>query len=1030
MSNTAEGRPVGSILVVGAGVAGIRAALDLAEVGYRVLLTDNSPAIGGILSKLDYQFPNDHCGMCKMLPVVGREYASQYCMRKSLFHDNIKIMPFTDVTDITGEPGAFHVHLTKKARHVDTDVCIGTGYCTEVCPIEVPDAFNQGLTKRKAIYRPVPHNLPNMYIIDMGVCDKCGECVNACPVDAINLDAEDEDLEVDFDAIIFAAGSGLYDPCGQKDLSSYAISKDVVTALEFERLLSASGSYDGAIRRPSDGKTARRIAWLQCVGSRNRKEGKDFCSSICCMFALKEAVLAHQKGGPETETTIFYMDMRTFGKDFYRYREYAEEQHGVKLVRCRVHTVDLLKDKGLEIRFENPKTGQWDKAVFDMVVLSTGQTPPSSTKGLAQTLNIQLSELGYFPSSGFDKVKSPKDGIFMCGSFTGLTDISEALTSGSAAASEASKLLASIGREFKKDTQFPQEKAVEREAPTVNVIICRWNNGKMPNVIDFEPLRKELLHRPGISEIHIVETLCRGGGFEEAKEILKVSNCNRVLFGACLPYIYRQRLKVMAQEAGFNTSFIEVVDLRSIIQRYMAEKDIPTLMRKVKNQIIVASEKLKKADPVRVHTIPMVQQALVVGGGISGMKAALSLAERGIQVHLVEKTDDLGGRPLKRLHYTLEGLDPAALVSETKQQVWENKHITVHKNTTILKSNGSLGSFKTTIRNGDEEDLLLLHGATIIATGGHEASTKEYCYGVSKNILTQGELEDQLATNQIDAAKIQTVVMIQCVGSRQKGAHDYCSRVCCAAALKNAFKLLEKNPDLRIVILYRDLMAYGFLEQYYTKARGQGIIFASYDLGNQPKVEITDDKPIVTYNDPILRRHIVVSSDILVLSTAIEPDPSNSNLARIFNVELTQDGFFQEAESKWRPVDFLRDGIFLAGTAHSPRPITEAICQAEAAAQRAFTHLSKRNVTTAKAYSKVHESICSKCQACIAACPYEARSFDEQNNRIVVDEAACQGCGMCAVTCPNSAAEVMGFAEKQTMAVISASLSDVWICEP
>jgi len=434
-SGEPEGTVVGSALVVGAGVAGIRAALDLAEVGYRVLLTDASPAIGGILSKLDYQFPSDHCGMCKMLPVVGREYASQYCMRKSLFHDNIKILPFTEVQQVEGGPGAFLVTLLKRARHVNTEVCIGTGYCADVCPIEVPNEFNQGLTRRKAIYQPVPHNLPNMYVIDMAACDQCGECVKVCPVEAINLEARDEQLNVEVDALIFAAGTGLYDPSAADDLSSYALSPDVVTALEFERLLSGSGSYDGVIHRPSDGKPARRIAWLQCVGSRNRTAGRDYCSSICCMFALKEAVLAQEKGGEGMDTAIFYMDMRTFGKDFYRYREVAEEEHGVRLVRCRVHNVTSQADGSLGIRYWDARAGSFAEEAFDLVVLSTGQTPHKELGKLAGLLDVELNETGYFPCQPFEKVKNPREGIFMCGSFTGLTDISEALISGSAAAS-------------------------------------------------------------------------------------------------------------------------------------------------------------------------------------------------------------------------------------------------------------------------------------------------------------------------------------------------------------------------------------------------------------------------------------------------------------------------------------------------------------------------------------------------------------------------------------------------------------------
>lgn len=1021
-----ESTPIGSVLVVGAGVAGIRAALDLAEVGYRVLMTDASPAIGGILAKLDYQFPSDHCGMCKMLPLVGREYASQYCMRKSLFHDNIKILPFTEVLSVKGEPGAFEVELLERARHVDTDVCIGTGYCAKVCPLQAPDEFNQGLTQRKAIYQPVPHNLPNMWLIDMNLCDKCGKCVDVCPVDAIRLDAEDRPHTVNVDAVILATGTGLYDPSQNEDLSSYSHSRDVVTSLEFERLLSGSGRYDGVIHRPSDGKAAKKIAWMQCVGSRNRAKGRDYCSSICCMFALKEAVLAHEKGGDGVETTVFYMDMRTFGKDFYRYREHAEEEHGVRLVRCRVHTVDCLDDGTLRVRYRDPEGDGWRHEVFDMVVLSTGQEKPTASHKLARVLGVDAPPDGFFSPSGFEKVRCEKPGVFLCGSLSGLTDISEALTGGSAAAGEASKLMVSLGKPFKAQEELPTEKPAARAKPNVHVILCRWNDGKMPQGIDVEALAKTLRSYPGVGQVDVVDNLCRGEGYQEAERILTASTGNRVLFGACLPYMYRQRFRTLAGRSGINPSLVEIMDLRSTIQRHLAEKNVPALMRKLERQVRVGVEKLKAADSLGLRKIPITQRALVVGGGVAGMRAALSLANRGIHVDLVERTNDLGGRTIKRLHYTLDGLDPQQLVQELKEGVWEHKRIVLHKNATVLSSSGSLGRFKTIIKNGENGPITIEHGAAILATGGHEAGTTEYRHGQSDRVLTQAQVEERLASGQLDPKSLETVVMIQCVGSREKGAHEYCSRVCCAAALKNAFRLKAGNPDLRVVILYRDVMTYGLLEKYYTKARREGVIFASYDLDAKPSVELEDGKPVVKFTDQILGEPVQVTADLLCLSTGVEADPTNPDLGTVFGVPLTPDGFFQEAESKWRPVDFLKEGFFLAGTAHSPRPIVEVMAQAEASAQRAFTYLSRKSVTTARVVSAVHDSICSRCQTCITVCPFEARSFDEVNQRIVVDDAACQGCGMCAVACPNSAAEVRGVNERQNMAIIEASLADAW----
>jgi heterodisulfide reductase subunit A len=1013
---------VGTVLVVGAGIAGIKSALELAETGYKVLLTDSSPYIGGILQKLDYQFPTDHCGMCKMLPLVGRENASQHCMRKSLFHDNIEILPFTEVKSIQGEAGAYVVELLKRARHVDTDICNGAGRCMDVCPVEVPDEFNHGLTTRKAIYQPVPHNVPQMLLIDMDACDKCGECVKVCPVDAIDLNAQDETSEVEVDAIILAAGTTIYDPATDDDAKSYTVSEDVVSSLAFERILSGSGTYNGSIRRPSDGKPAKRIAWIQCVGSRNRRHGRDYCSSICCMFALKEAVLAHEKGGDDVETTIFYMDMRTFGKDFYQYREKAEEEHGVRLVRCRVQNVLQEADGTLLVRYFDPASGEFNEGAYDMVVLSTGQAPFEDHRRLAELLDVELSSAGLLPTEDFGKVKLLKPGAFICGSLMGLTDISEAITSGVAAAGEASKLLSSLDVTTLEEESAP-ERPVGREVPRTAVVLCRCKDEKAPGGFDLESLKSTLEGINGVGEVHIINSLCREEDREELEGILQQTKCNRVLFGACLPYVYKQKLRRAARAAGFNSSHVEVFDLLSLARLGLTEDNGIDWLRLATDQVFAVVEKLKLMPALQLDTRPIQQVALVVGGGVAGMRAALSLAERGIDVHLVEKAAQLGGHAGSGLHYTVDGLDPAGLVADLKQKLEEQQNITVHLNSEVVETKGALGCFTTSIREGKTEELTTLeHGAVILAVGAQEATTTEYGYGESDQIVTQVELENRLAAGEIKADGLNNVVMIQCVGSREKGAREYCSRICCAAALKNAFKIREQNPEARIYIFNRDMMTYGFLEQYYTKARGEGIIFVNYDLEHKPEVEVADGAPTVAFTDPVLQIPLEISPDLVVLATGIEPTDSSNKLAEIFGLPLNPNGFLLEADAKWRPVEFKKLGVFLAGTAHSPLPLSETVMQAEAAAQKAYAHLSRREIHTARVVSKVHDALCARCQVCVEICPYDARTFDALENCIIVDSAACQACGLCAVACPNKAAEVPGWSEKQTMAVIDAQL--------
>jgi len=567
-----EENKAGTVLVVGAGIAGIKAALELAETGYQVVLADSSPYVGGILLKLDHQFPTDHCGMCRMLPMVGREDGSQFCIRKSLFHDNIEILPLTEIKSIQGDVGDFKVELLKRARHVDTNVCNGLGECIEVCPVEAPDAFNHGLTKRKAIYQPVPHNVPQMFLVDMEACTECGECVNVCPVNAINLKEEDETIQLEVNAIILAAGTALYDPATQDDAKAYTVSEDVVSSLAFERILSASGTYDGLIRRPSDGKPAKRIAWIQCMGSRNRRLGRDYCSSICCMFALKEAVLVHEKGGPDVETTIFYMDMRTYDKDFYRYRLKAEEEHGVRLVRCRVQEVQRKPDGTLAIRYFDPASGEFRHGAYDMVVLSTGQAPFEGHRKLAELLGEELSPSGLLPTKDFENVRLAKPGVFICGSLMGLTDISEAITSGTAAAGEVSKLLVSIGTQVKEEELAP-ERPVDREAPLVSVVLCRGKHKGAPEGLDLGPLTSRVQRLHGVGEVNTVDSLCHDEGQQALTEILNKTTCNRLLIGVCLPYVYRQRFRRQARAAGFNSSLVAVFDLLTLARQGSSQAD-------------------------------------------------------------------------------------------------------------------------------------------------------------------------------------------------------------------------------------------------------------------------------------------------------------------------------------------------------------------------------------------------------------------------------------------------------------------------
>ncbi|MEJ2690714.1 MAG: FAD-dependent oxidoreductase, partial [Deltaproteobacteria bacterium] len=624
----AEQKPTGTVLVAGAGISGIKAAIELAESGYKVILTDESPQMGGILAKLDYQFPTDHCGMCRMLPLVGREYASQYCMRKSLFHDNIEILPFTKITAVTGEAGNYKVDLLKKARNINPDICNELGECLDVCPVEVPDEFNHGLTMRKAIYQPVPHNTPKLLLIDQQACTKCGECLKVCTTGAINLDAEYEAETREVHAIILASGVKLYNTHEFEDAKSYAVSPDVVTALAFERMLSGSGTYQGdVIRRPSDGKPVKNIAWIQCMGSRNRRQKRDYCSSICCMFALKEAVLAKEKGGPEVDTTIFYMDLRTFGKGFQQYRDKAVDEHGVKLIRCRVQGVMHKPDGTLQIRYLDPETNEFFVKEYDLVVLSTGQVPYEIHKKWADLLHVPLDARGLLATEPASKVRvAGKPGLFICGSLMGLTDISEAMTSGIAAAGEATKYLTTLGLDTAAEEEIAEPVARRRELPLVSVALCKCGEKPGAAGLDYKLLRSELQRYPGVGQVQIIDSLCKPAGETALVDLLGNATGNRLLIGACQPFMYRRRLKNSARKAGFNSSLVEIFDLFGIARRGLVEPDSSDWTLQTAREVAADIQKLKFKPDLQVSTLPINQTALVIGGGIGGMQAALSLA--------------------------------------------------------------------------------------------------------------------------------------------------------------------------------------------------------------------------------------------------------------------------------------------------------------------------------------------------------------------------------------------------------------------
>jgi heterodisulfide reductase subunit A len=1132
----------GSALVIGAGISGIRSALDLAEMNYRVFLIDKSPHMGGILSQLDHQFPSDHCGMCKMLPTINRDASSQFCLRKGLFHENIEILLGTEMTALEGEPGNFRVTLTSAPSLIDAEKCIGCGQCSSACPVEVPDDFNAGLTRRKAVHLPVPHNIPNRFIIDTAACTRCGKCENVCPTGAIDLKSDArrafrvlvvddelvvrdslkewlvvegfsvdmaqsgaeaveslsvndyglmlldikmpgmdgvevlkiaremrEDLPVlmmtayatvetavqamkigaldylmkpfDIEAliarvvqqyeskvtvtgrlievgvVIMAAGCGFFDPAEVSGAYDYNL-PNVITSIQFERLISGTGPYAGKLLCPDDGRPAQKIAWLQCIGSRNLQQKADYCSSACCMFSIKEALLAKSKSGGAVDAAIFYMDMRTFGKDFQRYRDSAEKESGVRFIRSRVHWVEPEADGSLRLHYVDSEGRQHDE-VFDMVVLAAGQRPPEGSEALGQLTGIELNPWGFCRTENFFPSRTTTEGVFAGGSFAGLKDVSESVIQAGSASLEASKLIYSKGGGI--GVPYPAEPAfrdVSKELPMPAVCLCTCG-GALTGTLDLEALVTSLVRWAPATRIFQIDRICTQAGRDALVESMKASSPNMIVIGACMPCLYGRMLVDLGKETCLSPALMDLVDIRTPTFPGR-DMDSCRVSKQIESVLKMSLERLRGADAAPSSYRRIVQKALVIGGGIAGMTAALALADHGFKVDLVEKDTVLGGQ-VRHLYHTLDGDRTADLVEKSISRVEAHANISAHIGAEVIHSQPHEGNFLTTIEMNEGGTKLLEHGVAILATGGKEASAQAYCYGKSESIVTQHELEARLGNGALDPAGLRSVAMIQCVGSREEG-RNYCSRVCCSSALKNALFLKQENPEVNIYIFYRDVMTYGFLEAYYTRARREGIVFIQYTHDKKPDVSLSDGGEIrITAHDPILGRDIVLEPELVVLSTGIVPH-DHRKLADLFGIEVNEDGFFREAEYKWQPVNSRKRGIFICGMAHSPRSIPESIAMAQAAAQRALVMLNRGQVQAGNTVVEVRRSLCSLCERCVSACPYDARRRSEEEDIIEIDALACQGCGSCAAICPNSASVVRGYSDRQVLAMLDAAL--------
>ncbi|MHC1741761.1 MAG: FAD-dependent oxidoreductase [Syntrophobacteraceae bacterium] len=909
-----------------------------------------------------------------------------------------------------------------------TETCSGCWKCLDACkegaiekintcPIVVPSEYNAQLAKRKAVYIPFAQAVPLKATRDeehclklLGVMD-CKGCARTCLADAVNHDDHVEERDIAVGAVIVSPGFSAFDP---SSFDTYAYSKlpNVATAMEFERMLSASGPTMGHLVRPSDHRPPQRIAWLQCVGSRDIQNcDHGYCSGVCCMYAIKEAVIAKEHAGGDLDTTIFFMDMRTHGKDFEKYYNRAKGEHGVRFVRSRVHTVEPVEGTDdLQISYVT-EDGRIQSEVFDMVVLSVGIEASKPAQELAGRLNLKLNENNFCETSSFEPVTSSRPGIFVCGAFQAPKDIPQSVMEASAASAAAGSLLAPARGTLVKEKVTPPQLSVIGERPRIGVFVCNCGIN-ISGVVDVPAVREYARGLPYVEYVADNLYTCSQDTQVGMKDVILEHRLNRIVVAACTPRTHEPLFQETLVEAGLNKYLFEMANIRNQ-DSWVHSADPVMATEKAKDLVRMAVAKVALLESLQEPELSVTQRALVIGGGVSGMVAACAIADQGYPVHLVEQSDRLGGQALK-LYQTWRGEDVQRYLQALREKVQAYPNVTIHLSSRVESVDGFVGNFKTTIVNGDSSEVVE-HGVAVVATGAHEWQPDVYAYGRDPRIVTHQELDRKFIAKDPSLKSVNSAVFIQCVGSREP-ERPYCSRVCCTHSVESALELKHINPEAQVFVLYRDLRSYGERELKYQEARKAGVVFIRFDLEDRPQVEAVDGGLAVHVTDHVLQRRITLTPDLISLATAIVPNETDA-LSQFFKVPVNEEGFFIEAHAKLRPVEFATDGVYLCGMAHYPKPLDESIAQAQAAASRAATILARETIQFSGTIASVNPLLCSSCATCVNICPYSAPRFNDKG-KAEINPALCKGCGLCVASCRSGAIRLRGFDDSQIFAMI------------
>ncbi len=875
--------------------------------------------------------------------------------------------------------------------------------------------------------------VPLKYAINPDECiylqkGKCGNCKDVCPADAIDYEQKEIRKTINVGSIILSSGFTPFDP-SKFDNYQYAMYPNVVTSMEFERILSASGPTHGhVLTRPKSSKkkdaenvkTPKKIAWLQCVGSRDMNRCDNaHCSSVCCMYAIKEAVIAKEHVGDDLDCTIFFMDMRTHGKDFERYYDAAREKHGIRFERSRIHTItEVPGTKDLSVRYANEK-GELRNEVFDMIVLSIGLESSKQNIELANKLGLDLTPQNFCKTSTFEPVATSREGIFVCGAFQGPKDIPQSVVDASAAAEAAGAILAQARNTLTRSPEVVPETNVIGERPRIGVFVCRCGSN-IAGIVDVLAVAEYASKLPYVEFSTDNLYACSQDTQDNMVQLIKEKNLNRIVVAACTPKTHEPLFQETLLNSGLNKYLFEMANIRN--HDSWVHKNNPELAtKKAKDLVRSAVSKVALAAPLAEAELEVNQTAMVIGGGISGITTAKSLAMQGFRTHLIERSGQLGGQALN-LYHTSSNEDVQEKLSAMIQDIERNKKITIHLNTELSSVEGFVGNFKTTL-SSKKKKKVLEHGVAVIATGAVPFQPDEYCFGQDSRIITSLDLDKKFMTNDPMLQDLVNAVFIQCVGSREPD-RPYCSRVCCTHSVHNALELKKRNPKMNVYILYRDIRTYGEREILYKEARAAGVIFIRYSVNQKPGVVLSDGKILVTATDHVLGRLVEIEADLLTLASSIVPY-KDEKLAKFFKVPMNDDGFFVERHAKLGPVEFATAGVFLCGLAHYPKPIDESIAQGQAAASRAVTLLSQKTIHTSGTVAKVNPAICSSCGVCLSICPYSAPSYLDEKARMFrgkaqINPVLCKGCGLCVASCRSGALHLQGFDNDQIFSQIYA----------